>query len=60
MIDSILMKITSFLLQYHIYPLVIVLTAFCPKVLFLCLLILGLVSWPEIARHLTFTNHEDA
>ena len=50
MIDSILMKITSFFITIPYLPLVIVLTAFLPKGFISMSLILGLVSWPEIAR----------
>ena len=49
-IDSILMKITSFFITIPYLPLVIVLTAFLPKGFISMSLILGLVSWPEIAR----------
>ncbi|MFR1215155.1 MAG: hypothetical protein ACLSCV_11060 [Acutalibacteraceae bacterium] len=60
MIDSILMKITSFFITIPYLPLVIVLTAFLPKGFISMSLILGLVSLAGNCPYLTFTNHEDA
>ena len=49
-VDDILMKITTFVITIPYFPLVIVLSAFMKGNLFTTAFVLGITSWPGMAR----------